>query len=99
MHMTDCGADPLSPLFWQVFELDPVKAWSKVVLSILAVGASMALLAVTPWYLLPVSWFLAGTAATGVRPAGWEGGAGGGQAKPWACMVVSSAPHALGYPP
>lgn len=56
----------------EVFEIDNGKAWRAVGLTVAAVSASMALIAVTPWYLLPVSWFIAGTAWTGMFVIGHD---------------------------
>jgi hypothetical protein len=50
----------------QVFDINPLRAWGAVLTTVLSVSASMYLISVTPWYLLPLSWFIAGTAATGV---------------------------------
>jgi len=49
-----------------VFRKNMLKAWSNVLLTLAAVSLSHALLSITPWYLLPVSWFIAGTAWTGL---------------------------------
>ena len=45
------------------------KAWGAVVTSIVAMSASLYLISVSPWYLLPFAWFIAGTAFTGVSGA------------------------------
>jgi hypothetical protein len=61
---------PLSPLLLlllQVFQFDMVKAWGAVVTTLVSVSASLYLISVSPWYLLPFAWFIAGTAFTGVR--------------------------------
>lgn len=50
----------------QVFDIKPWKSWSAVVTSIVSFAASLWLISVVPWYLLPVAWFLSGTAFTGV---------------------------------
>ena len=50
----------------QVFEVDDRKAWSAVLLTTCSVLASIALIAYSPWYLLPLAWVFAGTAWTGV---------------------------------
>ena len=52
----------------QVFEVDDRKAWSAVLLTTCSVLASIALIAYSPWYLLPFAWVFAGTAWTGVSP-------------------------------
>ena len=43
------------------------QAWGAVLTSIVSMSASLYLISVTPWYLLPFAWFVAGTAFTGVR--------------------------------
>lgn len=50
----------------QVFELNPIKAWSAIAITLTSVAASLYLISVSPWYLLPFAWFIAGTAFTGV---------------------------------
>lgn len=59
---------PLRPAFPspQVFELNPLKAWGAVVTSLVSMSASLYLISISPWYLLPFAWFIAGTAFTGV---------------------------------
>ena len=52
----------------QVFKIRPVKAWSAVVTSVVAMAASLYCIAIAPWYLLPFAWAFSGTAFTGVRP-------------------------------
>eukprot|EP00887_Chlorella_sp_A99_P001620 scaffold8.g1620.t1 len=49
----------------EVFELNPWKAWSAVAIAVVSIYLSELLISVTPWPLLPISWFIAGTAATG----------------------------------
>ena len=50
----------------QVFELNPVRAWGAVLTSIVSMAASLYLISISPWYLLPLAWALSGTAFTGV---------------------------------
>ena len=50
----------------QVFDINPWKSWGAVLTSIVSFAASLWLISVVPWYLLPVAWFLSGTAFTGV---------------------------------
>lgn len=50
----------------QVFQINPIKAWSAVAITLASVAASLYLISVSPWYLLPFAWFIAGTAFTGV---------------------------------
>ena len=42
------------------------KAWAAVALTVASVTASIYLISVSPWYLLPAAWAFAGTAWTGV---------------------------------
>jgi omega-6 fatty acid desaturase (delta-12 desaturase) len=58
----------------EVFELNEFKAWKGVVTSLVSMAASLYLISVTPWYLLPVSWFIAGTAFTGFFVVGHDCG-------------------------
>ena len=51
----------------QVFKLNHTMAWYGVIRTIAAMAASLYLISVSPWYLLPFAWLLAGTAFTGVR--------------------------------
>lgn len=54
-----------------MFDINPIKAWSAVGITLCSVAASLYLISVSPWYLLPFAWFIAGTAFTGV--SGWAG--------------------------
>jgi hypothetical protein len=56
----------------QVFEVNEAKSMSAVLTSIVTFAASLYLIHISPWYLLPFAWALSGTAFTGVR--GWGGG-------------------------
>nr|QWW89552.1 Delta12 fatty acid desaturase [Chromochloris zofingiensis] len=58
----------------EVFELNPVKAWGAVLTSIASFSASLYLISIAPWYLLPFAWFLAGTAFTGFFVIGHDCG-------------------------
>jgi len=55
----------------QVFDINPLRAWGAVLTSIVSMSASLYLIPITPWYLLPFAWFVAGTAFTGVSI--WSG--------------------------
>jgi len=55
----------ISTLPKTVFELNPVRAWGAVITSLVSMAASLYLISVSPWYLLPFAWALAGTAFTG----------------------------------
>jgi hypothetical protein len=54
----------------QVFQVNMVKAWGAVLTTLVSVSASLYLISVSPLYLLPFAWFIAGTAFTGVRGNG-----------------------------
>ncbi|GIL92555.1 hypothetical protein Vretimale_18971 [Volvox reticuliferus] len=58
----------------EVFELDHGKAWRAVLISITAMAASLYLISISPWYLLPFAWALAGTAFTGFFVVGHDCG-------------------------
>lgn len=49
----------------EVFDLNPWKAWGAVLTSIVSFSASLYLISISPWYMLPFAWALAGTAFTG----------------------------------
>ena len=53
----------------QVFEINPWRAWGAVATTVASVSLSIYLLAVSPWYLLPLVYAFAGTAWTGVSPS------------------------------
>lgn len=50
------------------------KAWGAVLTSIVSMSASLYLISVCPWYLLPLAWFVAGTAFTGFFVIGHDCG-------------------------
>ena len=52
----------------QVFELNMWRAWGAVATTVASVSLSVYLIAISPWYLLPLAWAFAGTAWTGVCP-------------------------------
>lgn len=64
MHTTP----PRPPTPPQVFEVDHGKSWRAVLISLVSFAASLYLIHISPWYLLPFAWALSGTAFTGVRP-------------------------------
>lgn len=64
------GTRAVLSLTVQVFELNMVKAWGAVATTLISVSASLYLISVSPWYLLPFAWFIAGTAFTGVSSTG-----------------------------
>jgi acyl-lipid omega-6 desaturase (Delta-12 desaturase) len=56
------------------FQKDPRKAWTGVVLSVAAVAVGYGAIALSPWFLLPLTWFLTGTALTGFFVVGHDCG-------------------------
>jgi len=58
----------------EVFDIDDRKAWGAVALTTGAVAASIAMIAYSPWYLLPFAWAFAGTAWTGMFVIGHDCG-------------------------
>eukprot|EP00270_Netrium_digitus_P003989 TRINITY_DN1484_c0_g1_i3.p1 TRINITY_DN1484_c0_g1~~TRINITY_DN1484_c0_g1_i3.p1 ORF type:complete len:484 (+),score=93.09 TRINITY_DN1484_c0_g1_i3:60-1454(+) len=54
--------DSLPP---EVFEVDDLKAWKTVAISLASFSLGIGLIAVSPWYLLPLAWAWTGTAFTG----------------------------------
>lgn len=58
----------------EVFELNPLRAWGAVVTTLVAMALSEYLIAISPWYLLPFAWAIAGTAATGFFVVGHDAG-------------------------
>ncbi|MEB3225510.1 MAG: fatty acid desaturase [Synechococcus sp.] len=80
--------DILDTLPRSVYEINPVKAWSRVLLSVAAVVGSYALLAIAPWYLLLPVWFLTGTALTGFFVIGHDCGHRSFSRKTWVNNLV-----------
>jgi omega-6 fatty acid desaturase (delta-12 desaturase) len=58
----------------EVFQINPLKAWSAIAITLSSVAASLYLISVSPWYLLPFAWFIAGTAFTGFFVIGHDCG-------------------------
>lgn len=58
----------------EVFQINDRKAWSAVLLTTCSVLVSIALIAYSPWYLLPFAWAFAGTAWTGMFVVGHDCG-------------------------
>lgn len=52
--------------FWKVFEIDEVKAWKTVLISVTSYALGLFMISKAPWYLLPLAWAWTGTAETGV---------------------------------
>ena len=66
--------DIIKSLPEEVFEINPVKAWSAVALTLASVSASIFFIAVSPWYLLPLAWAFASAAWTGFFVVGHDCG-------------------------
>jgi omega-6 fatty acid desaturase (delta-12 desaturase) len=64
----------ISSLPKSVFELNPLRAWGAVLTTLVSVAASLYIISVSPWYLLPFAWALAGTAFTGFFVVGHDAG-------------------------
>jgi omega-6 fatty acid desaturase (delta-12 desaturase) len=58
----------------EVFQKNMWKAWQSVIVTVISVALSFPLLYYSPWYVLPVSWFIAGTAWTGLFVIGHDCG-------------------------
>jgi len=58
----------------EVFQKNMLKAWANVFVTVISCAFSACLIAYTPWYLLPVAWFIAGTAFTGCFVIGHDCG-------------------------
>lgn len=58
----------------EVFEFDNVKAFGAVGIAFASMAASLYLISIAPWYLLPFAWALAGTAFTGFFVVGHDCG-------------------------
>jgi omega-6 fatty acid desaturase (delta-12 desaturase) len=58
----------------EVFEIDPVRAWSAVLVTIASVSLSVYMIAIAPWYLLPAAWAFASAAWTGLFVVGHDCG-------------------------
>ena len=56
-------------IFLKVFEIDDVKAWKSVMVSVTSYALGLFMIAKAPWYLLPLAWAWTGTAITGVSSA------------------------------
>lgn len=56
------------------FQKDAFKAWRSVAVSVIAVALGYAAIALSPWFLLPFSWFFTGTALTGFFVIGHDCG-------------------------
>ncbi|KAI3879715.1 hypothetical protein MKW92_044909 [Papaver armeniacum] len=57
--------DIIETLPKKVFEIDDVKAWKTILVSITSYTLGILMIAKSPWYLLPLAWAWTGTAVTG----------------------------------
>ncbi|KAL0337708.1 UNVERIFIED_CONTAM: Omega-6 fatty acid desaturase, chloroplastic [Sesamum calycinum] len=57
--------DIIDTLPKKVFEIDDVKAWKSVLVSVTSYALGIFMIAKAPWYLLPLAWAWTGTAITG----------------------------------
>ncbi|KAL0013531.1 hypothetical protein SO802_000600 [Lithocarpus litseifolius] len=57
--------DIINTLPKKVFEIDDVKAWKSVLISVTSYALGLLMISKAPWYLLPLAWAWTGTAATG----------------------------------
>ena len=57
--------DVIKTLPKECFEKNSRKAWQQVGLSVVMAIVGYVAIALSPWFLLPFAWFLAGTALTG----------------------------------
>ncbi|CAF2068670.1 unnamed protein product [Brassica napus] len=57
--------DIMDTLPKEVFEIDDVKAWKSVLISVTSYALGLFMIAKAPWYLLPLAWAWTGTAVTG----------------------------------
>lgn len=53
----------------KVFEIDDMKAWRSVLISVTSYALGLLMISKVPWYLLPLAWAWTGTAVTGVSSA------------------------------
>ncbi|KAK9842044.1 hypothetical protein WJX81_005821 [Elliptochloris bilobata] len=66
--------DVIQSLPKSVFELNMWRAWGAVATTAASVVLSVYLIAISPWYLLPLAWAFAGTAWTGLIVIGHDCG-------------------------
>jgi omega-6 fatty acid desaturase (delta-12 desaturase) len=67
-------SDVIKSMPKEVFQKNMWKAWSNVLITILAVALSEWFIMISPWYLLPFAWAFAGTAYTGFFVIGHDCG-------------------------
>ncbi|CAK8571093.1 unnamed protein product [Lathyrus sativus] len=64
--------DIINSLPKKVFEIDEMKAWTRVLISVASYALGLFLISKAPWYLLPLAWAFAGTAGTGLFVIGHD---------------------------
>ncbi|KAG2584177.1 hypothetical protein PVAP13_6KG279400 [Panicum virgatum] len=57
--------DVMDTLPKEVFEINDIKAWTSVLISVTSYALGLFFIAKSPWYLLPLAWAWTGTAVTG----------------------------------
>ncbi|XP_074281281.1 omega-6 fatty acid desaturase, chloroplastic [Silene latifolia] len=57
--------DIITSLPKEVFEIDDMKAWGSILISVTSYALGIFMIAKAPWYLLPLAWAWTGTAVTG----------------------------------
>ncbi|KAE8126088.1 hypothetical protein FH972_020834 [Carpinus fangiana] len=57
--------DIIDTLPKKVFEIDDMKAWRSVLISVTSYALGLLMISKVPWYLLPLAWAWTGTAVTG----------------------------------
>lgn len=58
----------------EIYEMSSRKAAARLTLSILTISLGVVMLAIFPWYLLPIGWVFMGTAITGLFTVGYSCG-------------------------
>eukprot|EP00889_Picochlorum_renovo_P007913 jgi/Picre1/34943/NNA_002409.t1 len=67
-------SDVIKSLPEEVFEINPLRAWSAVALTLASMAAALYAISISPWYMLPFAWAFAGTAFTGFFVVGHDCG-------------------------
>lgn len=66
--------DIIKTLPKEVFEIDHLKSWRSFAITVGSVALGMYGISICPWYLLPIAWFVVGTAVTGMFVVGHDCG-------------------------
>ncbi len=65
-HLNDVQLrDIIKTIPKEYFQKNPLKAWSRVLISLVSAIVGYAAIALSPWYLLPLAWIWTGTTLTG----------------------------------